>query len=215
MDSLSYHNEIDIFIKWCDENCLFLNLTKTQEMVFDPRQVKTHEPVIIKTQNINQVTTYKYLGVHIDNILCWKSHIDKLCTKLQQRLYFLRRLRLYGVSSGIMLIFYRAILESLIRYGITAWYGNLTVQLKNRLRSMHKTAMKIIGIKQYESIEELYNQSVITQAIKISSDSTHPLSSEYELLPSGRRFRMSKWKTNRFKLSFVPASIKLLNNHKN
>ena len=113
-----------------------------------------------------------------------------------------------------MLIFYKAILESLIRYGITAWFGNLTVQLKNRLANMHKTAMKIIGKKQYESIENLYNQSVMTQATKISSDPTHPLSSEYELLPSGRRFRIPKCKTNRHKLSFVPASIKLLNNVK-
>lgn len=203
MDSFAYHDEINTFIKWCDKNHLVLNVTKTQEMVLDPRQVTTHEPVVIKDQTINQVAAYRYLGVHIDNLLCWKAHIDNLCNKLQQR-----------VSKQIMLIFYRAILESLIRYGITAWYGNLSVQLKNRLANMHKTAMKIIGMRQYESIDNLYNQSVMKQATKISSASTHPLSSEYELLPSGRRFRIPKCKTNRLKLSFVPASIKLLNNVK-
>lgn len=141
------------------------------------------------------------------------NHILITCaTNCSRDCFFLRWLRLYGVSNQIMLIFYKAILESLIRYGITAWFGNLTVQLKNRLANMHRTAMKIIGMKQYESVENLYNRAVMTQATKISLDSTNPLSSEYELLPSGRRFRIPKCKTNRLKLSFVPASIKLLNN---
>lgn len=38
---------------------------------------------------------------------------------------FLRRLRLYGVSSKIMLLFYQAVLENVIRYEIHLWYGNL------------------------------------------------------------------------------------------
>lgn len=91
-------------------------------MVVDLRKVTAHEPVVIKDQTINQAATYKYLGVHADNLLCWKPNIDNSCNKLQQRLYSLRRLRLYGVSSQIMLISYKAILESLNRYGITAWF---------------------------------------------------------------------------------------------
>lgn len=77
------------------------NVTKMQKMVLDPRQVTAHEPVVIKDQTINQVATYKYPGVHIDNPLCWIPHIDNFCNKLQQRLYFLRQLRLYGVSIKI------------------------------------------------------------------------------------------------------------------
>ncbi len=128
---------------------------------------------------------------------------------------FLRRLRLYGVGSNILLVFYRAMLESLIRYGITVWFGNLSVQLKNKLANIHKTAMKIIGIKQYEPIQTLYEQAVLRRAISISTDPDHPLFSEYQPLPSGKRLRMPMCKTNRLKLSFVPASIKILNSNKN
>ncbi len=88
MDLSSYHSEIDIFIQWCDKNCLVLNVKKTQEMVLDPRKVSEHKPVIIKDTMIEQVTSYRYLGFYMDNILCWKTHIDSLCTRLQQRLYF-------------------------------------------------------------------------------------------------------------------------------
>ncbi len=47
-----------------------------------------------------------------------------------------------------MLIFYKAVLESLIRYGITAWFGNLSVQLRNKLSRPIHTAGKIIGTKE-------------------------------------------------------------------
>ncbi len=102
MDLTSYPSEINTFIQWCDKNCLVLNVKKTQEMVLDPRSVSEHKPVIIKDTMIQQVTSYRYLGFYMDSVLCWKTHIDSLCTRLQQRLYFLRRLRLYGVGSKIV-----------------------------------------------------------------------------------------------------------------
>ena len=95
-----------------------------------------------------------------------------------------------------MLMFYWAILESIIRYGITAWFGNLTVQLKSRLISTQKTAMRIIGRKEYKPIQSLYGQAVRKQGKIITADSLHPLFPEYELLPSGRRFRVPRCKTN-------------------
>ena len=86
MDPSVYQDEIDLFIKWCDTNHLILNVTKTQEMVLDPRQVTDHEPVVIKNQDQGSPKDpHMYLGVHIDNLFCWKTHIDNL---LQQRLYF-------------------------------------------------------------------------------------------------------------------------------
>ncbi len=164
--------------------------------------------VSVQQKTIIQVSSYKHLGVHIDS-LCWKTHGNNLCNRLQQRHYFLRGLRLHGVSRQIMLMFYWAILESILRYGVTIRFGNLTVQLKSRLTSMHKTAIKIIGKKEYEPIQSLYEQAVRKQATKIIVDSQHPLFSEYELMPSGRRFHVPKCKSNSLKLSFVPASIKL------
>ena len=122
-DSCVYHNEINAFIKWCDKNRLILNVLKTQEMVFDPRQVILHEPVVIKDQTINQVTTYKYLGVHVDNLFSWKAHIDNLCSKLQQRLCFLRRLRLWCQQSD-----HANLLQSYIRKPNKIWNHSLVWQ---------------------------------------------------------------------------------------
>ncbi len=55
---------------------------------------------------------------------------------------FLRGLRLCGLNSNLMILFYQTISESVIRYGIQAWYGNLSAQLKAEksvLREAQKT----------------------------------------------------------------------------
>ena len=66
-------------------------------MIFDPREVGTHAPVIMCDNIIEQVGSIKYLGVQIDNQMKWNVHVDFLCGKLAQRLHFLRHLRLFGM----------------------------------------------------------------------------------------------------------------------
>ena len=36
-------------------------------MMLDPRSVGDHTPVVIHKEKINQVSSYRYLGVHLDN----------------------------------------------------------------------------------------------------------------------------------------------------
>ena len=46
----------------------------------------------------------------------------------------------------ILFLFYQAVLESVLRYGMSAWFGNLTVQSKTKLAHLVHTAMKVKGI---------------------------------------------------------------------
>ncbi len=85
-----------------------------------------------------------------------------------------------------MYLFYRAVLDSLIRYGIQSLYGNLSVQLKPRLACLVQTAMRIMEEnKEQQSLQPIYEQSVLRGAQRILADPCHVLYSEYELLPSG------------------------------
>ena len=169
------------------------------------------KPVAIHNEPITQVSSYKYLGVYIDDTLSLRAHVESLCSRLQQRLYFLRRLRVFGVEQKFMLLFYQAVLESIIRYGITAWYGNLSVQLKTQLNRLVQQAMKIMNVKNHAPLQTIYEQSIMRQARKIVSDQTHILHAEYQLLPSGRRYRVPRSRLNRYKHSFVPTSVRFLN----
>ncbi len=180
-------------------------------MMFDPKSIGDHLPEVINGQNIVQVDSCRYLGIYIDNKLTWSVQVEHVCIRVQQQLYFLCRLRVFGVNQKVLLLFYHAVIESIFRYGISAWFGNLSVHLKAQITRLTQRAMKIMGVKQHPTPQALFEETVTRQAQKIISYTTHVLYSEYQLLPSGRRFRVPKCRLNHFKNSFVRLSIKALN----
>ena len=208
----SHTSGVDNFTEWCDQHHLRINVNKTQEIIVDPRSIGDHSMIAVHDHNIEQVSSYKYLGVQIDKDLSWHTHVTTLCSKIHQRLHFLRRLRLFGVSQNIMLTFYRASIESILRYGISSWFGNLTVVYKSQITRLVNMAGKIMGMATPPiRPQAIFEQAVMRQAENIVSDPSHVLNPEYDLLPSGRRYRTSKWGCNRYKHSFIPMSIQMLN----
>lgn len=106
-----------------------------------------------------------------------------------------------------MIMFYSAVFESLIRYGITAWFGNLSVELRSKVVSLIHTARKIIGVSEQMSLQHMYEQDTLRHAKQIVCDASHVLHNEYELLPSWKRFKVPCCRLKRFKNSFYPVSL--------
>ena len=104
-----------------------------------------------------------------------------------------------GVDQRIMILFYQAVLESIVRYGMSAWYGNLSIQLKSKLACLIRTAMKVMGRNEHQSLQSIYEQSVLRQAQRVVSDPCHILHTEYERLPSGGQYRLPQCILNCFK----------------
>ena len=83
---------------------------------------------------------------------------------------YLRRLRVFGVYQMIVFLFCQAVLESLVGFGMSVCFGNLTGQLKTKINSRIHTAMKVMGKKECQSLQLLYNQSVTRQAQRSLTD---------------------------------------------
>ena len=91
------------FIQLCDDNYLKVYVNKTKEMVFDFRKKKSSVmPVVIKDECVETVSVYKYLGVEIDNQLKFYTCTKSKYSKLQQRLFFLRKLNSFYVDKTIL-----------------------------------------------------------------------------------------------------------------
>lgn len=69
---------------------------------------------------------------------------------------------------------------------------------------------KIIGIKKTE-LSNSFEQFVLQKARATLADCTHPLFHEFKMLPSGIRYSMPKLKSNRYRHSFIPSAVGLLN----
>ena len=87
------------------------------------------------------------------------------------------------------------------------------MKCKNDLGRVVNVGGKIVGERQ-KSLGQLYECRVAQKARMIASDDSHILAKQYELLPSGKRFRSVKCNTVRTKLSFIPKSVELLNQNK-
>ncbi len=210
-DPSLYFTEVNKLVQWCDEHYLVINTNKTEEIVLDPRSVGDRTALSKHSREIKQVTSYRCLGIHLNNLFSFNDHVDYVCSRLQQRLYFLRRLRVFGVSQKILFLFYQAVLESIMRYGMAAWFGNPSAQSKSKLQRLVQTAMKVMGGTENLSLQAIYEQSVLRQAQGVLSDPSHILYTEFKLLPSGRRYTIPTCRLNCFKHSFVPTPITILN----
>lgn len=93
---------------------------------------------------------------------------------------------------------------------ITVWFGSLDTLSRKKLQRIINRASKVIG-SPLPSLESLHHKRTLRRAHKITSDITHPAHYAFQLLPSGRRYRTISSRTTRFKNSFIPIAITILN----
>lgn len=99
----------------CKDDNLCINVEKTKEVIVDFRKTKRRHPppICIGGAEVEVVSSYKYLGVHINDDLKWKSNCNSLVKKAHQWLYFLRRLKKAGLGTTV--------LHSNILYNSVVW----------------------------------------------------------------------------------------------
>ena len=205
----SYFTEIDNFVKWCKSNFLILNVLKTKEIIIDFRIMKDIlPPVLINDQIVEIVNKYKYLGLTIDDKLNWRENSKTLLSRLNQRLYFLRRLRSFNFSSTSLKMFYNAIIESIICFGISGWGSSICIEDKNNINKIIKKASKITKAK-HDDLDCLYRKVCHKKFITITNDHSHPLCDSFSRSSRSGHFLQPAARTERYKNSFVPSSVRV------
>ena len=119
-------SEAQKIIDYMSVNRLKANDDKTHVMVIRKNKLKNSEQnltINVGNQSIEETTSEKLLGVHVENDLTWTHHLTVLERKLKYRLFTLRRLSekipkylLKNVADGIFM--------SLVRYGLPLLLSN-------------------------------------------------------------------------------------------
>ena len=166
-----------------------LNLKKCKEMLIDLRRNKTAIPLTnIENNTIQRVTSYKLLGLWIDDNMKWNTNTEKIVKKAAKRLFLLKVLKSYGASTSDMKNFYIAVIRPTLEYGAQEWNGGITKDQSNEIERIQKRALKIIykkddydkclQIAELVSLKERRDQMCI-QLIKSVSNSDHKLHNVY------------------------------------
>ncbi|KAK3554856.1 hypothetical protein QTP86_000962 [Hemibagrus guttatus] len=167
-----------------EDNNITLNTDKTKEMIVGMRKERrTQQPLFIRELEVERVSSFKYHGVDISEDLTWTLNTTQLVKKAQQQLYFLRRLRKFGMPFKILNNFYSCVIESVLTNCITVWYGSTTMRDRKHLQRVVKTAEKIIRTP-LPSLQTIYHHRSAAFIFKVS---TYPQHGLFTFLPSGQR----------------------------
>ena len=112
-DESDYRLQIQKLVEWCDSNNLELNLQKNQRNDYWFSKTKTHHLPSHDWEFyscLNCRFFYIFRNSHFGQSEAG-SQRPSLRQKAQQRLFFLRRIRSFGISPPVVSQFYRAVIE--------------------------------------------------------------------------------------------------------
>ena len=108
-------HDMEMFNEWFNANKLSLNPTKIVMVNFWSED--TMRPMCINGLEIPQVSSTKFFGVHLDQLLKWNVHISQLHNKLTANKYLLSTNKNL-VNRGVLHSIYFAHIYSHINYGL-------------------------------------------------------------------------------------------------
>ena len=115
---------------------------------------------------------------------------------------------LSNLQTNLLVSFYRATIESVLVHAIPVWYAGCSLADRRRLQRVTRTAERVIGCL-LPPLDSIASSRCLTKARSIIKDHLHPDHHLFIMLPSGRRFRSLKSKTNRLRNSFFPWQSEL------
>ena len=171
--SNTLQEEIDKICNWLQKNCLALNIKKTKCMIIGSKgRVKNSRLDLYQNGvSIEQVDSFKYLGVMIDSYLKWDTHITMVRSKVARAIGRVHRLKHLLPKRILLLLYYSLVLPHLdycnVIWGRTTQTNLQKLQtLQNRYARMILNAEFLTPHKQM--LQTLHWQSV-TQRIQYNT----------------------------------------------
>ena len=114
-DETANGEEVRDLAVWYQDNNFSLNMIKTQEMIVDYRKRRTeHTPSLSGRAGVEQVESFKFLGVQSSHKLEWSIHTKTVMKRGHQNLYPLRRLKRFGMGPEILKRFYSCTIANMV-----------------------------------------------------------------------------------------------------
>jgi hypothetical protein len=137
-----------------ENNRLLLNTGKTKTMLITGKRLKGKLSPDDQTLNIatktgeylQQVRSYKLLGVILNEELNFNEHIDMVCKKLSKRIGLLRSIR-HCLPLKERIQFYNAIIKPIFTYGGLIWSSTSKENLRRVFKLQKRAARVILGTR--------------------------------------------------------------------
>ena len=149
--------EIKKIYNWLKANKLTLNITKSKFMIISKRKgVNTNFKLKINGLRLERCSSYKYLGLFIDEGLTWKNHVKHICQKMSKVCGIISKIR-HCVNMKTLKIVYYALGYSYLRYCNIVW-GSASKNILKPLVALQNRILRIMTFAPFGriDIDELY-----------------------------------------------------------
>ena len=149
---LKLNHELESITEWIKANKLLLNISKSNFMIMtSPRKLVslTDFKVKISDNEIEQVTSCKFLGVIIDNKMSWQEHIAYISNKISKGVGILSRAR-HTLFPSSLLTLYNSLIKPYFTYCVLLW-GNSCKSVMNKLFMLQKRIVRILSLTGFYS----------------------------------------------------------------
>ena len=145
---------LDKLTDWCSLNKLTINIGKTKQMLV-PRynhqqDIVKGKTVDINDEKLNNLSSYKYLGVDIDQSLCFDSMVENTYNKANRKLYSLKNIRPY-ITCSIASFIYKTCNRPVTEYADFLVDSCNKVSI-DKLDRIQKRAIKIIDQSSHKDL---------------------------------------------------------------
>ena len=209
-DLSDYIREIDSFCTSCKEHSLQLNISKTKELIIDfSKEGGGHESIVIDGQNVEQVQSYKYLGLTIEDSLDLHIQTSNVISKINQRMFFIRKLNAFRIDKYLISLFYRSVIESIVSFCIYVYGGNALCKDIKKIEMIIKHASRITHISQH-TFHQIFRDLSVKKLKRILKEPSHHFFNKIIFSKFSGRFVIVKANRERYRNSFLPYSIRQL-----
>ena len=129
-DYLEVQHSITAIEHWSSDNHLQLNALKCKSMTISRKRkpVTLNYSLTLNNSNLEQVESYKYLGLLLTSDLSWSPHISSICLKARKILNLLYRRFYSNVSQDVLKQLYLSLVRPHLEYSCHVWSALENVQ---------------------------------------------------------------------------------------
>lgn len=145
-------HDLNIISKWLTSKKLTLNTEKTKFMLIKPGTIVDPDNIefslSIDNNQISRVSSFKYLGITLQENMKWDIHIDSICRKIMGIACVVKRLG-GRINNTTKISLYYAMVNSHLSYMSPVWSTSASNNNINRVQIAQNQAIRTIFFSDY------------------------------------------------------------------
>jgi len=157
--ALKISHDLSNIHDWSTKWLVDFSPSKTKSLIVsNKKDANLNPPVLFNNVIIDEVSSYKYLGLHFASNLRWNSHIDAVTKNAHMRLNRMLPLK-WKLDRGTLETMYNVLVLSCMQYASVVWGGTYDSDIL-KLERLHIEGLRLItGATARSNIANIYGET--------------------------------------------------------